>query len=180
MATSRIDPLPEPDLCAQGATTGATRLELGGDNDNQFEVLAEDDVVRIVEGGQGTDMLPLRFRAVGTSAECISVSVAVYRCADGTRCVGSDPETTFMANVTHSLAAYPDGDAMATLTNFVVLDTFTLAGQRFLIEARAAGAMQSLYVWVDAAGKEQPDAGEELFDAGVDGVAPDATAPDGG
>lgn len=164
-ATSRRETLPEPDLCSGGATAGATGLELliG------LQVLGENDVVEPVQGGQGSDMLPLRYRVSGLASECLAVDLAVYRCDPlGRSCDDDGARSLEIARVRRSLRAYADGSDVATNPDFAILESFVPPGTKLLLEATVAGASTSMHI--NVTNEFVPDAG----------LAPDAAALDAG
>ena len=159
--------IPPSDLCQGGVAQGATALELGGEGDGTFRALSERAVVEPVIGGQGTDMIPLRYKVSGTSASCLAAVTRVYRCEpQGAECSDSAGSAVLIAEVSRSLASYPEADGVATRTDLVILDG-SAGGGLMLIEAEVAGARASRHISFS-----------ELPDAGVDAMSPDAATAD--
>ena len=161
-AASTLDPgeddLPEPDRCDAGSG-GAAGLEIGAQSD-PFRGLVDFEIAEVVTGGQGTEMLPLRFRVTGTGADCLTQRTVVYGCRAGEACPG---DRFLIGSSDVPLRAYPDAASMATAEHFVLLDRL-FEVEQLIVESEVAGAAASVRLSLGA--DLPPDAG---LDATSDG-----------
>jgi hypothetical protein len=83
-ATSAPVTPPEPDVCANppaGAAIDA--IELGTGDGGAFAALHDGDAADVIQGGQGSDMLPVRLRVHGAAAPaCLAQSTEIRQGAD--------------------------------------------------------------------------------------------------
>jgi hypothetical protein len=138
---------PDDDTCSSPVAASLTSLQIGGANEDTFEPLTEGAVVELAQGGQGSDMLGVRFRLEGADLpDCVSHSTIV-----------TTPDEVFdLADYSSPLRTYPAGDGAAeTKTLWLVLAGRTpMSGATLFVDSTVSGTDLNLSVWVDAMGAD--------------------------
>lgn len=114
--------IPEVDDCTEpGSSDGITSIELGLGDDNAFIPLEDGTSVTTVRGGQGSSMLPVRYRLRGASLPA---------CIEQTSSLRSGEQQLF-AEIPYRLKTYEEADgSRTTKTFFMILDSDPPAGSR--------------------------------------------------
>lgn len=138
---------PEPDSCESPESASFDVLEVGAGNDSQFEELTEGSVVHPVTGGQGLDMITVRYRVEGASVpECISHETILFRDGDSGEEIGHE---------TLPLRLHTEGAGAATNTLFVVLfGGSPQPGQPVLLRVRAGLTTVDRNLWIEEVGAD--------------------------
>jgi len=165
---------PEPDSCASGDTGGVTALELGAPDDSAFMPWADGDIISVVSGDQGLDMLSLRVRLGGPDVpDCVEFDFA----ADYPTPSAPESGQRDTAGRRWSLATYADGEARVIKTHFLVLPSRPLPATDMRITVTVGDVSISRSVWVELG----PGADAGAADAGAaDAGAADARPADAG
>lgn len=141
-----FDP-PDDDTCDSPAAATLTGVQLGDSDEETFTPLTDGAVVQLVSGGQGADMLGVRFRLEGTDIpECITHSSAV-----------TTPDGEFaLADNDVPLRTYPVGAGAAeTKTLWLILGgSRPTSGATLFVDSTIGGADLHRSLWVDAIGAD--------------------------
>ncbi len=156
---------PAPDSCESpgvGSATSLTLLTADGDP------IANGQVMPLVYGSQGGEMIVIELQLVGDVPGCIAQESAVYHPGTGDEIyLDDEPRKT-----------YPDGSARVTRQIYLPLfGGYAVPGASVRVVGRAAGLEAERSVYLDFVAL--PDAGTD--DAGTDDAgADDAGADDAG
>ncbi len=167
-------PTPQSETCelAPGAPRPTvTAVEIGHDAAGVFTPIATDDVVQLVAGGQGSDMIVAALRITGTgTGDCVAQMTRLER-----------PDGELISSEESPMAVRPTG-ADTVVTGDLLLVYYGGYGQPVRIRAEVAGVRDDVVFWagdrgeVDATTDARTDA--RPVDASVADAATDALATD--
>lgn len=160
-------PFPAPDLCEGAETASFTSLSIVKlDSPGAF---SDYDVVPLVIGGQGGEMLLYRISLEGAAIpECVEFEITFEACLD-MACDTVDPDSAYPS--TQRLATYVEEENTVTKPHFQQLFYGFDNGALARLKVGAGGAEDSVLLWLDSTG-DFVDAGpNETADAGTNDAA---------
>jgi len=170
-----VPPPPQSDTCE--LTPGrppptVTSVEIGQTSNGVFSPIAEDSVVQLVTGGQGSDMVVAALRITGDGLTSCVAQQTILEEADGDLITSEEAPMSTMSV----------GPGVVT-TGAILLPYYGQYGARVRIRADVSGTTSSVEFWagdralVDAP-TDAPGADARPVDARPDGPVPDAMPTD--
>jgi hypothetical protein len=153
-------PLPSSETCDGTAHGTVTSLDIGRFDGTTYTQYQDGDVIPLIFGGQGAQMLVVNLRARGSDlGDCLPQSTVVARVADGTG-AGSQTQALVIDQVLPD--TWISGDQL-------LIDYDLWSGIAIDMETEAGGVLHSVRLWVDYVAE---------VDAGLPPDATPAPSPD--
>lgn len=146
MATSRVDPVPEPDECVDPGAAALSSLEIGPLSE-PFAPFSDGDVADVVLGGQGGEMIGVRLMMRGDVPACVDQITTLVRCDSDDPQSCQDPSAEPIGELAIPLATYDaDGGAFTTGEMWIILWTTIEYGQWARLDATVGDTSTSAMI----------------------------------
>jgi hypothetical protein len=161
------DPDPEPDRCNSPEVGSIDSVEVGERDEDTFVSLADGSVVDFIFGGQGSPMLPIRYRIEGADLpSCVMHRTTLSYCSAYAE---PDCQPLEETSLVTPLNTYSEADGSRTTKTLFVITGTPAEGMPIELEVQIGDAIANRTFYIGAL---PPDAGEP------DSAAADANTTD--